>query len=85
MSPRIYAGGLTSSATDTRSGLLCAPHGTITSACVIKSKIIGQPFGYGCVEMGSTEEAKEVILARNGIRMEGQRLDVISVPGSSPW
>lgn len=85
MSPKIYVGGLPSSATDTRLRLLCAPHGTVTSACVIRSKITGQPFGYGFVEMSSAEEAGEVIMALNGIQLEGQRLDVFSVPGLSPW
>jgi len=36
--------------------LLCAPHGTVTSACVIRSKITGQPFGYRFVETGSADE-----------------------------
>ena len=76
MSPRIYVGGLPSSATDTQWRLLCAPHGTVTSACVIRSTITGQPFGYGFVEMGSAEEAGDVILALNGIRLDGQRLDL---------
>jgi RNA recognition motif-containing protein len=64
--------------------LLCAPHGTVTSACVIRSKISGQLFGYGFVEMGSAEEAGKVILLLNGTRLEGQRLNVFSVPGSAP-
>ena len=51
MSPRIYVGGLPCSATDTRLRLLCAPHGTVKSACVMRNTIIGQPFGYGFVEM----------------------------------
>jgi len=85
MSPRIYVGGLTSSATDTRLRLLGGVHATVTSARVSRSKITDQPFGYGCVEMSSTEEAEEVILALNGIRLERQRLDVFSVPGRSPW
>ena len=85
MSPRIYVGGLPSSATDTRLRLLCAPHGTVKSACLIRSKITGQTFGYGFVEMGSAEEAGEVIMVLNGTGLEGQRLAVFSVPGSSPW
>ena len=85
MNLRIYVGGLASSATDTRLRELCAPYGTVTSACVIRSKITGQPFGYGFVEMSSAEEAGEVIMALNGIQLEGQRLDVFSVPGLSPW
>ncbi len=85
MSPRIYVGGLPSPATDTRLRPLCAPHGTVTSAYVIRSKITGRPFGYGFVEMGSGEEAGEVIMALNGTRLEGQRLDVLSVPGIPPW
>jgi RNA recognition motif-containing protein len=52
---------------------------------VIKSKIIGQPFGYGFVEIGSTEKAGEAIMALTGIQLEGQKLDASSLPGSSPW
>ena len=85
MNLRIYVGGLASSATDTRLRELCAPYGTVTSACVIRSKITGQPFGYGFVEMSSGEEAEEVIMALNGARREGQRLNVFSVPGRSLW
>ena len=69
-------GGLTSPATDTWLRELCAPYGTVTSAYVIRSKLTGQPFGYGFVEMRSREEAEEVIMALNGTRLEGQRLDV---------
>jgi RNA recognition motif-containing protein len=84
MSPRIYVGGLLSSATDTRVCLLCGAHGTVTSACRTRSKISGQPFGYGCVEMSLAEGAEEVMMALNGIRLEGQRLNVVSVLTSSP-
>jgi len=78
-------GALPSSATDTRGRLLCRAQGTVTSACVSRSTITGQPFGYESVEMSSAEEAEEVMMAFNGIRLEGQRYDVCSVPGSSPW
>ena len=71
------------SATDTRLRELCAPYGTVTSACVIRSKITGQPFGYGFVEMSTVEEAEKVIMALNGTRLDGQRLDVFSASGSS--
>ena len=70
MSPRIYVGDLTSSATDTRLRLLCAPHGTVTSACVMRNTIIGQPFGYGFVEVGSAEDAEEVMMALTSIRLK---------------
>jgi RNA recognition motif-containing protein len=79
MSPRIYVGGLTSSATDTRVRLLWGAHCTVMSTCMIRGKITGQPFGYGFVETGSAEEAGEVMMALNGIRLEVQRLDVCSV------
>jgi len=78
-------GGLASSATDARLRELCARYGTVTSARVIRSKMTGQPFGYGFVEMSSEEEAEEVIMALNGTRLKGQRLNVFSVPGSSRW
>lgn len=85
MSPRIYVGGLPSFATDTRMRLLCEAYGMVTSTCMKRNTIIGQPFGCGLVEMGSAEEAGEVMMALNGIRLKGQRLDVFSVPGRSPW
>ena len=84
MSPRIYVGGLASATTDLRLRLLCAPYGTVKSVCVIRSKSTGHAFGYGFVEMDSAEEASEVILALNGTRLEGQRLDVFSAPALSP-
>jgi hypothetical protein len=37
MSPRIYAGSLSVSMTDGQSGELCAPYGTVKSACVVGS------------------------------------------------
>jgi len=84
MSPRIYVGGLSSSATETQLRLLCAPHGSVKSACVITSKLTGLPFGYGFVEMSSGKEAGEVIRSLSGTRLDGQRLDVFSVPDISP-
>ncbi len=84
MSPRIYLGGLSRSATDLQLQLLCAPHGSVKSACVIRNKITGLPFGYGFVEMGSGEEARGVITALSGTQLQGQRLDVFSMPGLSP-
>ena len=83
MNPRIYVGGLATSITDMRLRELCTPYGTVTSACLVRSKITGQPFGYGFVEMKSREEAKGVIMALSGTRLEGERLDVFSMPGSS--
>lgn len=69
MSPRIYVEGLTSSTTDTRMSLLCASYRSVTSACVIKSKIIGQPFGYGrwnCRRMAGNLQQKAVFLRSTG-------------------
>jgi hypothetical protein len=37
MSPRMYAGSLSVSMTDGPSGELCAPYGTVKSACVVGS------------------------------------------------
>jgi hypothetical protein len=40
MSPRIYVGGLPSPATDARLCLLCVPHRTVKSTCVIKVNLL---------------------------------------------
>lgn len=79
MSPRIYVESLRRSATDTWCRLLCAPQHRCTSICEIRSKISGQPFGYGFVEMGSAEKAEELMMALNGIQLEGLSLDFVSV------
>lgn len=49
MSPRTYV-GLAKFPDPNTIALLSAPDSTIKSACMITSKITGQPFGYGFVE-----------------------------------
>ncbi|MDK2744731.1 MAG: hypothetical protein NDI90_17660 [Nitrospira sp. BO4] len=61
MSPRIYVERLKNPVTDTWSRLLRAPQRTVTSACVIRIKTSGQPFGNQFVEIGSPEKAEEIV------------------------
>jgi len=84
MNRRISVGGLPRSATLMQSPLLCAPDGTVKSACVISSTIAVQPLGDGCVEASAADEAGKVRKALNGTQLEGQRLDVCSLPALSP-
>ena len=84
MSPRIYVGGLSVSTTDQQLAELCAPYGTVKSACVSRSPITDESFGFGFVEMGSAEEARNVIRALDGAQLKGQRLQSFYAPLNPP-
>ncbi len=67
MRPRIYG-----------ERLRRAPQRMVTSTCVIGVKTIGQPFSYQYGEGGPAEKAKEIIMALNGMQLEGLRLGLFS-------
>ncbi len=84
MSPRMYVGGLSICTTDQKLAELCATYGTVKSACVIRSTVTDESFGFGFVEMGSAAEARNVITALDGAQLEGQRLHVFYAPLNPP-
>lgn len=72
MGPRIYVGSLPSPSTETRSCLLCVPHGKVKSACVIRSTISDWPFGYDFAQMGSEKRTERVTFALYGTDWNGR-------------
>ena len=50
--------------------------GAVSSAKVISDRETGQSRGFGFVEMGSDEEAKEAIKGLNGKEIEGRAMSV---------
>jgi RNA recognition motif-containing protein len=55
---------------------LFAEYGAVSSAKVISDRETGQSRGFGFVEMGSDDEAKEAIKGLNGKEIEGRAMSV---------
>ncbi|MDD4736855.1 MAG: RNA-binding protein [Kiritimatiellae bacterium] len=72
----IYVGNLAYSMTDEELKAAFAPHGTVTSASVIKDKFSGESRGFGFVEMAVKEEGERAIEQLNDQDYEGRKLIV---------
>ena len=73
---KIYVGNLPYSTTDQELQDLFANHGNVQSASVVTDRYTGRSRGFGFVEMGSAEEAQQVISALNGSDYGGRNLVV---------
>lgn len=73
---KIYVGNLPYSTTDQELQELFANHGNVQSASVVTDRYTGRSRGFGFVEMGSAEEAQQVISALNGSDYGGRNLVV---------
>ena len=76
MGKKLYVGNLAFSVRDSDLEELFAAHGTVQSAQVIMDRDTGRSKGFGFVEMGSDQEAREAISALNGREVEGRNLTV---------
>jgi len=76
MGKKLYVGNLAFSIRDSDLEELFAAHGTVQSAQVIMDRDTGRSKGFGFVEMGSDQEAREAISALNGREVEGRNLTV---------
>ena len=76
MSKKLYVGGLPYAVTEDQLQELFAAHGTVVSARVITDKFTDRSRGFGCVEMGSPEEAQAAITALDNSEMQGRTLVV---------
>jgi RNA recognition motif-containing protein len=76
MGSKIYVGNLSYDTTGSDLEQLFASHGTVQSAEVIADRDSGRSKGFGFVQMGSDEEAKNAIAALNGQEVGGRALTV---------
>ena len=76
MSSKLYVGNLSDEATEDDLLYNFGDLGTCRSVKIIKDKYTGKSKGYAFVEMGSDEEAREVIKICKGVELDGKKLIV---------
>lgn len=76
MSKKLYVGNLAYSVGNDDLEQAFASFGTVTSATVLTDRDTGRSKGFGFVEMGSTQEAKDAIEGMNGRGLGGRDLIV---------
>ncbi|OGG03971.1 hypothetical protein A2W14_05930 [Candidatus Gottesmanbacteria bacterium RBG_16_37_8] len=76
MAKNLFVGSLPFSVTEDTLGQLFAQYGQVQSVNVIKDKYSGQSRGFGFVEMGTEEEAKQAIEKLNGYTLDGRNIVV---------
>jgi len=73
---KLYVGNLTFNTKSSDLERLFSSYGTVQSAQVIEDRETGRSKGFGFVEMGSDQEAREAIQALNGNEIDGRALTV---------
>jgi len=73
---RIYVGNLSYETTEDSLRRAFEPYGAVDSATVVTDRGTGRSRGFGFVEMGNDEEAKNAINSLNGTELEGRTLTV---------
>jgi RNA recognition motif-containing protein len=76
MGKRLYVGNLGYSVTSSDLQKLFAAHGVVQSAEVCEDRDAGRSKGFGFVEMGTDDEARQAIAALNGQEHDGRPLTV---------
>ncbi|NLY01455.1 MAG: RNA-binding protein [Rhodopirellula sp.] len=76
MGKKLYVGNLTFNTKSSDLERLFSSYGTVQSAQVIEDRETGRSKGFGFVEMGSDQEAREAIQALNGNEIDGRALTV---------
>ena len=76
MATKLFVGGLSWDTTDDSLKTFFAQAGNVVSASVISDKFTGRSKGFGFVEMGSEEEAKETVAKLNGQMLDGRAIAV---------
>jgi RNA recognition motif-containing protein len=73
---KLYVGNLSYDVTSSELGQMFAAYGAVQSAQVIEDRATGRSKGFGFVEMGTDDEAKQAIAALNGQEHGGRALTV---------
>lgn len=76
MAMKLYVGNLSYGTTNATLEQLFAPHGEVRSAQVVTDRDTGRSKGFGFVEMGSDQAARDAISALNGQELDGRQLTV---------
>lgn len=76
MGTRIYVGNLPYSATDDQLAQMFGAYGDVVDARVITDRATGRAKGFGFVEMGTEEGARNAIAQLDGTVMDGRALRV---------
>ena len=76
MGRKIYVGNLAYGVSSSDLQQMFEEFGTVNSAQVIMDRDTGRSTGFGCVEMGSDQEAQAAIDALNGKNVDGRNLTV---------
>ncbi len=73
---KLFVGGLPFSTTDEELSDVFAPHGTVSSAVVIKDRETGRSKGFGFVEFENDEEGKAAEKALHNSDLGGRTITV---------
>ncbi len=76
MNKRLYIGNLAAEITANDLTHNFSTVGTVVSAVIIKERYSNQSKGFGFVEMGSEEEARQAIETFNGGELQGRKIIV---------
>ena len=76
MGKRLYVGNLPYTISDSELQQLFEQHGSVTSAQVVMDRDTGRSKGFGFVEFGNDDEARNAISALSGQEYGGRALTV---------
>jgi cold-inducible RNA-binding protein len=76
MGKRLYVGNLSFNTTELELREVFSQYGTVADTKMVMDRETGRPRGFGFVEMGSDDEAKQAIDQLNGRELGGRALTV---------
>ena len=76
----LYVGGLSDSVSDSNLRDLFSTYGLVARAHVVRHKYSGKSAGYGFVEMASSKQALEAVVALEGTQYNGNCLRLYVTP-----
>lgn len=71
---RVYLGNLSYSLTEEALQSLCSKYGTVSSVKIITNPENGRSKGFAFVEMGTAEQANDLIAKLNNTEVEGRKM-----------
>ena len=73
---KIYVGNLSFETTEAEVNELFASHGEVAEVTLITDRDTGRPRGFGFVQMGSDQSARDAIAALDGKELGGRQIKV---------